>query len=171
MTSIFLICTMVFVVDRQYQEQSIVLKCIGYSTNEKYGVKHDDNDPYQLEEIYNFSNDSFLGLYDDWKMIQGEYRNGIEFTNQEFHFNDFGTLESVYVNKDHISIISTSIRDDLNKKKEPKYSEKFESIDIDRNSGKWNFSYQYKERDKNNKLIYDLNSHVIGSCERIKNKL
>ena len=168
-SSIVFISTIGFVVDRQYHEQSIVLKCSGYPTYETNGIQKEEGKPYLLENIYNFSNQSILGFYDDWKMIEDEHRNGREFTNQELHFKDRDLLGSVHVNKDHISIIYSEIRKGSESK--DYFSENYENIVIDRNTGEWKYSYIYKVRDKNNKLTDDHGSHIVGSCERTNNKL
>ena len=139
------------------EKSSFVLKCSGYETN---GTKKDGGNLDLFEKTYNFSN-----LNDKWEMFEGEDPNGIKFTNQESHFKDFDTLDSLYVNKDHIFIFSSSVRDDEKKNKDFNHSEVYETIGIDRNSGKWVFTYLDKERDKNNKLIYDRYLHVVGSCE------
>ena len=168
-SSIVLISTIGFIVDRQYQEQSIVLKCSGYPTYETNGIQKEEGKPYLLEKIYNFSNKSFLGLYDDWKMIEDEHSNGREFNDGELHLPDRDILESVYVNKDHISIIYSDI---LRVSKGKDYfSENYETVRVDRNTGEWKYTYIYKVTDKNNKLTNDYGSHIIGSCERFNKKL
>ena len=66
----------------------------------------------------------------------------MQFNNGELHLPDRDILESVYVNKDHISIIYSDIWR-VSKGKDY-FSENYETVRVDRNTGEWKYTYIYK---------------------------
>jgi hypothetical protein len=150
------------------EKSSFVLTCKGIVTFITFGVTDDTEKVY--DERYTLINKSFLGLFNDWELGEGEFGNNRNYLNQQLHLNDYDVSESVDVTKDYISVVSSYHRLGIEKNNKNN-SDTHETIMINRGSGEWKYHYLYIETDKNNKITFNNEIKELGSCDRLNNKI